>query len=85
MPGLPRLPRPPAGSDFRATALSFQRKCHDVSVKILKALFIGLGWDEALVDEVRERGGWGGGGGRPGGWGGLCENACIPFSRRSRR
>ena len=58
-----------AGSDFRATALSFQEKCHDVSVKILKALFIGLGWDESRVDEV---GGWvvrvgGRAGGRVGG------------------
>jgi hypothetical protein len=34
-------------------SLEFQAKVHEVGVKILKALFIGLGWDESIIDEVR--------------------------------
>jgi len=41
-----------AGDDFRELALSFQAKTHDVALKILKLLAIGLGWDPAKFDEV---------------------------------
>lgn len=41
------------GQDFKKKSLEFQAKVHDVSVKILKALFIGLGRDEKEIDEVR--------------------------------
>ncbi|EFN58207.1 hypothetical protein CHLNCDRAFT_20260, partial [Chlorella variabilis] len=44
-----------AGDDFRNTALAFQAKTHDVAVKILKALFLGLGWDPARIDDVSTR------------------------------
>lgn len=39
------------GDEFKRVTLSFQAKCHDVAVKILKALFIGLGRDEKEIDE----------------------------------
>lgn len=41
-----------AGEEFKATSLSFQRQVHEVSVKILKALFVGLGRDPAEIDDV---------------------------------
>lgn len=43
---------PTAGPEFRKTSIEFQAKTHNIAIKILKALFLGLGWDENLVDDV---------------------------------
>jgi hypothetical protein len=40
------------GKEWVATVLEFQKKVHRVSVIILKALFIALGRDETIVEEV---------------------------------
>jgi hypothetical protein len=45
-----------ADEEFRETALTFQAKTHDVALKILKALGIGLGWDESIFDDVSSHG-----------------------------
>ena len=41
------------GEEWRAIALEYQEKVHRVAVIILKAIFIGLGRDEKIIDEVR--------------------------------
>lgn len=41
------------GEDWRKTALDFQEKVHKVAVTILKALFIALGRDEHIINDVR--------------------------------
>lgn len=40
------------GEDWRKTALDFQEKVHKVAVTILKALFIALGRDETIINDV---------------------------------
>ena len=41
------------GDEWRRVALSYQAKVHRVAIIILKAIFIGLGRDEQIVDEVQ--------------------------------
>jgi isopenicillin N synthase-like dioxygenase len=41
------------GNEWRKTVLDFEEKVHEVAVTILKAIFVGLGRDEAIIDEVR--------------------------------
>ena len=41
------------GEEWRAIALDYQEKVHHVAIIILKAIFIGLGRDERIIDEVR--------------------------------
>lgn len=43
------------GKEWAQTALDFQEKVHRVAVTILKALFIALGRDEAIIDNVSHR------------------------------
>ena len=38
--------------DWRRTALGFQEKVHGIAVKLLKAIFIGLGRDASIIDEA---------------------------------
>ena len=37
---------------WRRMVLDYQQRLHAVAVKLLKAIFIGLGRDEAIIDEV---------------------------------
>ena len=41
------------GEEWRKIALDFQEKVHKVAVTILKALFIALGRDATIIDDVR--------------------------------
>ena len=41
------------GEEWREIALDFQEKVHKVAVTILKALFIALGRDATIIDDVR--------------------------------
>lgn len=41
------------GEEWRSIALDYQEKVHRVAIIILKAIFIGLGRDEKIIDEVR--------------------------------
>ena len=41
------------GEEWRAIALDYQEKVHRVAIIILKAIFIGLGRDEKIIDKVR--------------------------------
>ncbi len=41
------------GEGWRRTALEYQEKAHRVAIIILKAIFIGLGRDENIIDEVK--------------------------------
>jgi len=41
------------GEEWRRTVLDFQEKLHCTAIKILRALFIALGRDEAIIDDVR--------------------------------
>ena len=41
------------GDEWRRTALDYQAKVHRVAIIILKAIFIGLGRDENIIDEVQ--------------------------------
>ena len=74
---IPPLPDPPPGPEFRENALDFQAKVHDVAVKILKALFIGLGRDESLIDEVGVQLPCALSTGQPTGWA-PCSSAAVP-------
>ena len=38
--------------EWRRTVLAFQQKIHAVAVKLLKAIFIGLGREASIIDEV---------------------------------
>ncbi|CAL5229196.1 g12477 [Coccomyxa viridis] len=40
------------GEEWRRTALDYQAKVHRVAIIILKAIFIGLGRDEKIIDEA---------------------------------
>ena len=40
------------GEEWRRVALDYQAKVHRVAIIILKAIFIGLGRDEGVIDEV---------------------------------
>ncbi len=40
------------GKEWAQTALDIQEKVHKVAVTILKALFIALGRDETIIDDV---------------------------------
>lgn len=40
------------GEEWRRVALDYQAKVHRVAIIILKAIFIGLGRDEKIIDEA---------------------------------
>ena len=41
------------GEEWRRVALDYQAKVHRVAIIILKAIFIGLGRDDEVIEEVR--------------------------------
>ena len=43
---------PELGQEYRDFTVTFQERTHEVLLKILKALAIGLGWEETFFDEV---------------------------------
>ena len=43
------------GEEWRKIALDYQAKIHRVAIIILKAIFIGLGRDESIIDEVQTK------------------------------
>lgn len=46
---------PELGADYRDFTLKFQERTHEVLLKILQALALGLGWEEFFFDEVCDR------------------------------
>ena len=53
---LSRLAWQELDAEWRRTALEFQAKVHAVAVKLLKAIFLGLGRDASIIDEARSDG-----------------------------
>lgn len=43
---------PELGEQYRDFTVKFQERTHEVLLKILRALAIGLGWEESFFDEV---------------------------------
>lgn len=43
---------PELGADYRDFTLKFQERTHEVLLKILQALALGLGWDESFFNEA---------------------------------
>ncbi len=43
---------PELGADYRDFTLKFQERTHEVLLKILQALALGLGWEESFFNEV---------------------------------
>ena len=77
LPATPLFPHPCTLRHHRPPRLSHHKQVHGVAVRILKALFIGLGWDPSRIDEV----GCGDGAGRQGEAGASWRGAAAP--RRS--
>ncbi len=40
------------GNDYRDFTIKFQERTHEVLLKILRALALGLGWEESFFNEV---------------------------------
>lgn len=53
LPAAPLFPHPRARRRHQPPRVSHHKQVHGVAVRILKALFIGLGWDPARIDEAR--------------------------------
>lgn len=40
------------GAEYRDFTINFQERTHEILLKILRALALGLGWEESFFDEV---------------------------------